>query len=226
MIINYLSSLINLLFPSNCIICQTLTSINEIVCKNCINNINSFQNVNNLTHNLKDINGIFILGEYERILKNLIIKYKYNKQTKLSKFFAKLIFQKFNETIKNFNILDYNLIIPVPLHENKLKERGFNQSELLAKELASYFNINYDSNVVIQTKITQDQTKLNYLERIENVKDAFKINEKKIYQIKSKNVIIVDDVITTGATINNIIKVLKENGTNLIFVICIAKTKN
>lgn len=111
----------------------------------------------------------------------------------------------------------YDIITPVPLHKTKIRERGYNQSEYLVKGLSKNLNIAFLQDAIIRKHYTKSQTKLTLIEREKNVKDAFTLNRDVESKLKNKNVILVDDVITTGATVNECIKVLKTAGANKIF---------
>jgi ComF family protein len=116
-----------------------------------------------------------------------------------------------------------DVIVPVPLHKIRLDERGYNQSELLARELSYRLNI-FMSKALRRVRNTTTQTALHKEERIENVKGAFKVTYKDT--IVGKNVLLVDDVLTTGATLDECAKVLKENGAKDVYVATIATGKN
>ncbi len=109
-------------------------------------------------------------------------------------------------------------LIPIPLHKIKERERGYNQSFFIAKGIVSEFKIPIYKDLIIRKKYTTSQTKLNLMERKQNVSDAFSINPKFTNFVKGKNFIIVDDIITTGATIEAVASVLKNFGVEKIYV--------
>jgi ComF family protein len=129
--------------------------------------------------------------------------------------------------ISHFLLLDKKpdfsnfVLVPVPLSKKKLKWRGFNQAEEIAKELANFLKIPLISDCLIKTKETKDQVELSEKERKENVKGAFYIKNKE--KIAGKNVLLVDDVFTTGATMEEAAKVLKEAGSEKIVGVVVAK---
>ncbi len=118
--------------------------------------------------------------------------------------------------------LNYDWIIPVPLHKTKIRERGYNQSEYLVKGLSKGLNIPLLVNSIDRRRYTKSQTKLTLTEREKNVKDAFFLNNEFIDRLNGRNVILVDDVITTGATVNECINVLREAGVKKIFTVSLA----
>jgi ComF family protein len=116
------------------------------------------------------------------------------------------------------------LIIPVPLYWLKAKRRGFNQSIVLAKLISKFLDISCQDNLLIRYKNNPPQAKISDpLLRQQNVANIFRINENLKSIIQNKNIILVDDVFTTGSTLNECAKVLKQNGANLIVAICLAK---
>lgn len=115
------------------------------------------------------------------------------------------------------------LVIPIPLHKKRFRERGFNQAEEISKVLASRLGLHEKTDIVKKIKDTPHLTKLkNKDDRKESVKDSFRILQKDA--LKNKDVILVDDVYTTGATANEVIKLLRRAGVNRIIVFVLAKT--
>jgi ComF family protein len=156
---------------------------------------------------------------YNKTISRAIFEFKFYQKTFLSKFFAKFIVITIKEIIS-----DVDYIAPVPMNIRRLRWRGFNQSLLLVKSVAKLTNKQIISDLIIKTKHTKAQAKLNNKERKINLNSVFKINEKYLELIKNKNILIIDDVITTGTTINKCSKVLKEVGVNKIYITSIAKT--
>ncbi len=112
----------------------------------------------------------------------------------------------------------FNMIIPVPLHKAKLRDRTYNQSEFIAKGISNILNAQVINDAVIRTRFTGTQTKLNKSDRKDNVRGAFEVNPKHKSTIKGKNIILVDDVITTGATILECALALKRSGCGKLWV--------
>ena len=115
-----------------------------------------------------------------------------------------------------------DLIIPVPLCEKRLKLRGYNQSELLGKEIAKNLSLPLITNSLYRVKETLQQTKLNIMERQSNLKDAFVVKKKKM--VKGKSVLLIDDVYTTGATSTEYARMLKLAGASAVYVLTVAHT--
>lgn len=139
----------------------------------------------------------------------------------LAKVFAQMIF----DFTMNFNIQlsDYDIMLPVPLHSTRLREREYNQCEMLAQQLQKFFPVELSTKDVKRTKNTKSQITLDKASRWKNVEGIFKITNEYIF--KDKNVLIIDDLITTGATASELAKALKESGAKTVAVLTIAKAK-
>ena len=118
-------------------------------------------------------------------------------------------------------IKKYDIIIPVPISKKRLKERGYNQSALIAKEIANYLKIEYNEKVLIKIKDNIAQSILEGKDRELNVKDVYKV--KDFEKIKNKKILVIDDIYTTGSTVNECSRILKINGAKDIGVFIIAK---
>jgi ComF family protein len=105
---------------------------------------------------------------------------------------------------------DYDLIAPVPVHKIRLRERGYNQAEIIALGVAEFTNIKMIKDLLIRKNYNISQTKLSASERTLNVKKSFVLNDKQ--QINKKKILLIDDIITTGSTLNNCALVLMDNG--------------
>ena len=125
------------------------------------------------------------------------------------------------EWIPNPHAADF-LTVPVPLHRRRLKERGFNQTLLLAKVLSSDLGTQLDYLSLIRKKYTRAQTGLKREERRKNVKDAFSVIYPEI--IRDKKIILVDDVFTTGHTLNECARTLKKSGAIGVICLTLART--
>jgi len=113
-----------------------------------------------------------------------------------------------------------NLVIPVPLSTKRLRWRGFNQAELLAREVAEKYALALDDNNLIRVKHKKPQAKLNEIHRLVNVKDCFSWQGG---DLNKKNIILIDDVVTTGATLNECAKILKASGAGEVWGLVVAK---
>lgn len=120
----------------------------------------------------------------------------------------------------DFDFSEYSLIVPVPLHIKKLRERGFNQSLILAGGIAKKYGIPVNFSLLKRRKFTLTQTGLHKTDREKNVRGAFIVADRR--KIKGENIIIIDDVYTTGATINECARVLLRSGARKVSVLTLA----
>lgn len=156
--------------------------------------------------------------KYEGLVRDKIINYKFNEHSYLYKAFTRLIIN--NKKICRF-LGNYDIIIPVPLSNKKLANRGYNQAELIANEIGESFKISLSRNNLVKVKETLTQSTLKGKERKENVKNAFEVKHKE--EFAGKNVILFDDIYTTGSTVLECARLIKNAGANKIGVITIAK---
>lgn len=150
---------------------------------------------------------------YSEIMKQSMYRFKYNNRREYAKFYALAVERLFADMIEAWQP---EVLIPVPLHKSRLRKRGYNQAEVFAKAISGRLNIPVDRRILIRTKKTIPQKKLGQKERLLNVENAFQTASSII---KYKRVILVDDIYTTGTTINECAHVLKERGVDTVFFV-------
>jgi ComF family protein len=155
---------------------------------------------------------------YEGVIKELIHEFKYKNKDYLGSTLCKLLIEFIKEY--NFPIEFVDLIVPIPLHKTKLREREFNQSEALSTQLALEFKKVLASDVLLRSRYLKTQTDLEVNERLLNVKDSFSVTKEEY--IKDRNILLVDDVLTSGATTSEAAFVLKRAGARIVFVLTLA----
>ena len=155
---------------------------------------------------------------YETIILHAIHQFKYGNNISVGALLASFMA---DFSFPDVDFTDYSLIIPVPLHIKRLRQRGFNQSLILAQALAKKWQIPVNFSLLKRHKFTLTQTGLNKTERKQNIKGVFEVSNKK--KIAGKNVILVDDVYTTGATINECAKTLIKAGAQKVTVLTLAR---
>jgi competence protein ComFC len=204
MIKKVINSFLNLLFPSKCLGCG---KENEILCPECLRRIDY--------PTLLKSNNILAATDYnDELAKKAIWLLKYRGIKQIAEPLAELIKQRTLEKIKIKN----PVFIPIPLSSKRLKERGFNQSELIAK----YLSDTTITNVLYKTKETVSQVSIKDREkRLNNLKGSFAVKNAEL--IKDKNIILIDDVSTTGATIAEVKRVLREAGAKNIVALVVAR---
>lgn len=140
---------------------------------------------------------------YKDEVRKAVIKFKSDNAIYLAEPMAKLMAKR----IKEEN-LEFDIILPIPLSEKSLKKRGYNQSELLANEIGKLLDKPVRNDILLKVKETKHQKELGFNDRQNNLKDAFQIKHSK--DIKDKKILLVDDIMTTGATANQCAKLLKK----------------
>lgn len=218
----FLNFFLDLLFPVFCLGCE---KEGQWLCHDCKQKV-KFWDYNKCPYCQKTkqcdcqqqfvINNIFVGCNYDEniVIQNALRSFKYKYATKLAQDLMSIFL---NQQVEFFS--DIDIIIPVPLHKKRLKQRGFNQSDILAQILAKQYNLELQTELVHRKISTKQQAKLNKKQRIYNVKNAFQCNN--LSKIKQKTVLLVDDVLTTGSTINECAKALP--GTKQIKGFVIAK---
>ncbi|MFH1838586.1 MAG: ComF family protein [Candidatus Kuenenbacteria bacterium] len=224
---------LDLLFPIECVGCQ---KENIWLCEECFKKINL--NLKNFCPFCKKparmgcvcqqclsrspLKNIFVASSYEeKILKQAIHVFKYKHIRDLAKPLGKIIINFLYQSKLNLLFDDSYFLIPISLHRKRLFERGFNQSELLAQIIAQEFKISVINNVLKRKRNTKSQTKLKEKERRKNIKNAFICLQPEI--IKNKNIILFDDILTTGSTLREAASVCKKFGAKEIIGLILAK---
>ncbi len=209
--------ILDLLYPQFCFNCGRE---GNYLCEDCQSTLGlQLTHQKHQTRNLKDL--YFALPYQDSLIKNLIQKFKYKPLVKeLSKTLASLIITHFQLLDNKPDFSNFTLI-PVPLEKKRLKWRGFNQAEELSRELSVFLKIPLINNVLVKIKTTLPQVEFSEEERKENVKGVFLC--KNSNQIKGKKILLVDDIYTTGATMEECAKVLKEAGAREIIGIVVAR---
>ncbi len=240
MIGRLVNSLVDIIYPKTCLVCKNklaTSSVDNVVCNGCWGNIK--RNLPPFCHScgrqLKKSNfnksicpsclktklhfdRAFSPCIYEGVIKDLIHNFKYKGKDYLGSALSRLM----TEFIKEYDLpIGYiDLIVPLPLHKTRLREREFNQAEILAKFIAQEFKKNLASEDLRRHRPTKTQTDLELNERLLNVKGSFLVTE--LERVKGKNILLVDDVLTTGATSSEAAYALKDSGANIVFVLTLA----
>lgn len=212
-----LTRALDLIFPPICGFCGEIQ--NKYICNRCEKIVESIA-INEIdNYNNKYFSKHLYIFKYEDIIREKIIDYKFENKIYLYRTFSEAITR--NKQNIDF-IKQYDILIPVPIHKERRKQRGYNQSELIAKIIADEVrDIKLQVNILKKEKNIVAQSTLNKAKREENIKDVYKIvNSEKI---KNKKVLILDDIYTTGSTVNECSKVLNEAECEDVGVITIAK---
>lgn len=155
---------------------------------------------------------------YETLILDLIHQFKYGRNIAAGSALASFM-AEFN--FSDIDFTDYSLIMPVPLHIRRLRERGFNQALILARAIGKKYQIPVNFSLLKRCKFTLTQTGLDKNAREKNIRGAFAVNDNT--KIEGKNIILIDDVYTTGATINQCAKTLIKAGASKVAVLTLAR---
>lgn len=205
----------NLIFPNVCGFCGQKIEYGHI-CIKCLHDIKYYGLTYFPFNQNMNFDELYCNYLYDGVVRSKILEYKFSHKRYLCKTFAEGMIYRFQKIKPEFD-----LIIPVPIHRSRMKERGYNQSELIAKIVAKKIGIKYDTKILVKLNKNKKQSKLTKDERIKNVRGIFEVRNSN--RLKSKAILLIDDIYTTGATVNECSKVLKKAGATDVFVYTVAK---
>ena len=220
------------LFPRRCAICDDVICSSEYICKKCGSKIRyisgdtcikcgkSIQNSSRLycydcSRKIHIYDKGYSVFEYNQI-KNSLYRFKYSGRAEYARYYAYTANSHLGTVLRG---LGADALIPVPIHKKRLKERGYNQAEVFANELSKLLNIPVYNDYLIRKKATVPLKLLDVQERANNLKKAFIIRPNSV---ELETIIIIDDIYTTGATIDEISRVLRDNGVQKIYFLTVA----
>lgn len=223
--------ILNFIYPPVCGICGKLNS--DFLCKKCekileseaVFGVDKYKKIERKKENIKNnFNDKKYFDEhlyiflYQGIIRRIILKYKFQEEAYLYKTFV-------NFLLKNENFFEkiekYDTIVPVPISKKRKKKRGYNQSELLAKEIAYNANLVLEKESLYKIKDIVEQSKLNKENRLKNIQGVYELVNKE--KLNKKKILLIDDIYTTGSTVNECSKVLREAKPKKIGVLTLAK---
>jgi ComF family protein len=229
-------NLINLIFPTRCVACESYNTQADI-CSDCWSKLTfitkPYCNLCSLPFAYEDdqdticghcikqkpqYDKAIAILKYNPDSQKLIHSFKYRDQLHILNYLVNLM-----SNIGKDIIQEADIIIPVAMYKYKLLKRGYNQAALLAMKIASKNKIPYLPQVLIKKKNSIAQIGLTKEQRIKNIKNTFELNSKFIKQVQGKRILLIDDVITTGSTINECCKILRKASPSKIFVLTLAK---
>jgi ComF family protein len=223
---SFLTGLLDFICPPICLLCDARLEKENPICDLCwktvldsvkIQHQRKKKDFPHLSEKLT-IDCATTCWPYTPEIERIIHQIKYQKWRKLGVFFGK---QMGNILKKDFKKLENTWMIPVPLHKIRRRDRGFNQSELLCGGLATVIPVPVHEKILVRLCDTKSQTKLSARERELNVEDVFAVQNPRL--VDGKRIFLVDDVVTTGATVNACAKVLKEAGAEQVIGIALAR---
>ena len=224
--LKFISEFLDFVIPRFCITCSiTLATDEKFICNDCESKVKFLSNPQieielqrkfKSTSFVDDYTSLYLFEEGKSI-QQLIHSLKYDNKFKIGFYLGRKLGEHKTEKLNSWKT---DIIIPIPLFKLRRIDRGYNQSYYIAKGVSKETGIPTENRIVKRIKNTISQTTLDHNERKENVGGAFTLSNKKIVQ--SKKIIILDDVITTGATVSELAKLLKENGAAKVFAISVA----
>lgn len=233
---NFPKYIIDWIFPNYCILCQLKSNSGLLLCKTCIlmlpwsntscyqcgarleGNSDSKKNCGNCLQNKRFFDHTLAPWHYEAPINKYISRLKFNAALEHAKLLGTLLaeyifIRKLSENLPR-------CLIPMPLHQSRLRQRGFNQAVEIARPIAKQLKIPLALNLCLRSKNTLPQTKLNGKERQRNLHNAFCVTTRQPMPI---HVAIIDDVMTTSATANELSRTLKEGGVQRVEIWCCAR---
>ena len=226
---NFLDTILNIVFPVNCVSCGKRSFD---LCLECLSKSPSAER--------ESANWIFPLFDYRHPpIKKSIWLLKYKGKKRLAGVFAEILYGRMMEELSELSVINNfrePILIPIPLSKRRYRERGYNQAELICKELikldtfphishgvygGTERNFTLEKNVLVKIKETEHQANIKERrDRLKNLSNSFAVKNPEL--IKNKNIILIDDVLTTGATLTEAKKILKQSGARKIIAFTIA----
>lgn len=235
--IQVFARLSNLIYPRRCPICDGLTGSHKILvcetcrqrlvyvrepaCKKCGKPLEKEEaeycaDCSRRKHTYTRGKAVF---PYDRLMRASIARFKYRGRREYADFYAEELVKRCGELLHSWQP---DALVPVPLHKSRMRKRGFNQAELTARKVGKALGIPVEKRLLLRTKKTSPQKELNDVQRRANLKNAFQVSQN---DVRLKRVVLVDDIYTTGSTIDAAAAVLLEHGVERVYflTICIGR---
>lgn len=230
----HINIVLDLLYPKRCPLCGSIRPYGEMAaCRECIGELKQVvsprcmrcgKTIEDETEEYcrdcrtvpKSFKRGFPAFFYEGAIKTSLYDFKYKNQRDYAEFYRDSILRIYGREIRE---LEFDGIVPVPVHPRKRKKRGYNQAELLAKELGKHLEVPVYPRYLERCVDTDPQKELNDKERMENLKNAFKIRQN---EIKLEKILLVDDIYTSGSTIEACTRILLSAGTKAVYYTSVA----
>lgn len=230
----FISDLLDFILPPLCLGCSEYIENGKNICLTCKEKIELYRhpiclecltempNDKSCQYCQKETLSLFCYGHYKTPLNEIIIQMKFKNLTNIADYFSSELYDQFGSLILSKEA-DY--LVPIPLHYLREFRRGYNQSLIIADKLSSYLDIEINDDILNRTKKREPQARLDLAHREKNIKSVFEVQDDD--EISEDNrgkvkIILVDDVVTSGATVKEAIKVLSEENYEVVGVITLA----
>ncbi len=239
---SFVQLILDIIYPVRCPICKKVVSSKEIrICEDCRKKLPYIQEprckkcskpimieekeyCKDCEHKKYHFIKGYSLWIYDEVMRQSLADFKYHNKKENARFYSSEILLQFEKQMERMSV---DAIVPVPIHKSKYRERSYNQAEILAKEIGRKMEIPVISDLLIRTKKTLPQKQLSDKERLKNLEEAFAINplHYEVHSDRLKKILLVDDIYTTGSTIEACTKVLIQHGFHEVFfvTVCIGK---
>ncbi len=222
----FIDILFDFIYPPTCLLCDEKLEKNEPLCARCMDRLMGslrltvHKDREDFNHLQGDIyfDEVMTCWNYGPDLEKLIHRLKYKRGFRV----GQLLGDKAGEGLRrHYQDVGMTVMLPVPLHKVRQRERGYNQSEILCRELEHHMVIPFKRKVLVRYRKTESQTKLSAHERQYNVENAFRV--ERVDEVAGKSILLVDDVCTSGATLNSCASCLKKAGAGRVVGITLAR---
>ena len=217
--IRVLYAWLGFLYPPHCVLCKTALSQNPGLCSGCAEMVGCATPEKSVGLTLNGVD-IFVLKEFNDPIRELVHMLKYQGKTLPGRLLGRALGQSL---AKSLDAQADWVVVPVPLHSARKRERGYNQSAVIARALGGELGLETREKVIKRVRHTPSQTKLDRQARAQNVDTAFRVRQGQF--VKGRRIVLVDDVVTTGATVCACAKVLMLEGAKQVVVAAVARPK-
>lgn len=214
-----LKNFIDLIYPPRCPICDMFVKDNDVPCDSCrasLHVIEADAAFLHLPHLWTD--RCLACFAYEGKLRDALHGFKYQKRLDQVRYFGGALARRAG----SFD--GFDLVAPVPMHGRRLRERGFNQAALLARQVGKILGSDVDLGLLVRARDDGPQVGLERDLRLKNIKGAFDVSARRRDRLAGRAVLLIDDVVTTGATVNECARVLKGAGASKVYALAVART--
>lgn len=219
---SWLSALLDIIYPPKCPVCRKAVDEHGAWCPDCLGNVTAVRELSMMEHRLRYLDGCLAIYAYVGGMKRLLHDMKFRRMDKYARHLTWALKLGLFKTGRSFSNIE--LVIPVPLHRERLAERSYNQTSLIFRPWAEAERLTWAEEVLIRTRPTVPQWELNLTDRRKNIKGAFVVKHSQL--VSGRHIILVDDIFTSGTTLDECAKVLKAAGAAKVTALVLASGAN